>query len=252
VIAVLAPFGRRVDCPHALKLSNKIGKLARREAYQRAWRRVQRKLHPVPLRPLLAKIDQKRLGEIQARYPYSPWKASKYTKVEQWLKLNIERVQDLKLHQLPPQEILDLGCGGGFFLFICRELGHHGLGLDREGAPVFRELIELLHVERRFCEIKAFEPVPDLGRKFDWITGFSTGFNRREDRSLWGPPEWSFLLQDLRKHLRPGGKVFFGLNPAQGGWYYTDELRDFFIRSGARVERECIFFPHGISPQESV
>jgi SAM-dependent methyltransferase len=234
-----------------LKFSNKIGKLARGEAYRRAWRRVERKLHPIALRPLLAKIDQDRLREIQARYPYSPLKASKYTDVEQWLKLNIERVQDLKLHQLPPQEILDLGCGGGFFLFICREFGHRGLGLDKEGFPIFRELIDLLQVEREFCEIRTFQPIPDFGRKFDWITGFSTGFNRKEDRSLWGPPEWSFFLHDLNKHLRPGGRMFFGLNPAQNGWYYTDELRDFFVRSGAIVERERIFFPRGITSHDA-
>jgi SAM-dependent methyltransferase len=230
-----------------LKLSNKIGKLARREAYRRGWRRFQRKLHPISLQPLLAKIDPDRLREIQARYPYSPLKASKYTDVEQWLRFNIERVQDLNLHQSPPQEILDLGCGGGFFLFICRELGHHGLGLDKEGFPVFRELIDLLQVERRFCEIRAFQPIPDLGRKFDWVTGFSTGFNRNQDRSLWGPREWSFFLRDLGKHLRPGGRMFFGLNPAQNGWYYTDELRDFFVRCGANVERERIFFSGGIA-----
>jgi SAM-dependent methyltransferase len=232
-----------------LKFSNKIGKVGRGEAYRRAWRRVRRALHPIPVRPLMAKIDQRRLGEIQARYPYSPLKASKYTDVEQWLKLNIERVQDLKLHQSPPREILDLGCGGGFFLFICRELGHRGLGLDKEGFPVFRELIDLLQVERKFCEIKAFQPLPDLGRRFDWITGFSTGFNRKEDRSLWGPREWSFFLHDLGGHLRPGGKMFFGLNPAQEGWYYTNELRDFFLRCGAIVERERIFFPEGIAEQ---
>jgi SAM-dependent methyltransferase len=241
-----------VDDPHALKLSNKIGKLARGEAYRRAWRRIQRKLHPIPLRPLLARIDQDRLHEIQARYPFSPLKASKYTDVEHWLRLNIERVQDLKLNQMPPQEILDLGCGGGFFLFICRELGHRGLGLDQEGFPVFRDLVDLLRIERKIWQIKAFEPIPDFGRKFDWITGFSTGFNRNPDRSLWGPGEWSFFLRDLNKYLRPGGKMFFGLNPAQNGWFYTDELRDFFVRCGATVERERIFFSRGLAASGSI
>ena len=32
--------------------------------------------------------------------------------------MNRERVQDLKLHRTSPQRVLDLGCGGGFFLFI--------------------------------------------------------------------------------------------------------------------------------------
>lgn len=228
-----------------MKLAHKIGKFARGEAYRRSWRRLRRKLHPIPLRPLLAKLDHNRLREIQARYPYSPVKASKYTDVERWLKVNIERVQDLQLNELPPQEILDLGCGGGFFLFIARELGHRCLGLDFGGTPVYDDLIGLLGVERQIWEIKPYEPLPDLGRKFDWITGFSTAFNRHADRSIWGPQEWRFFLQDLNKHLRPGGRIFFALNPAHRGWYYTDELRDFLLSCGAIIERERVYFPNG-------
>jgi SAM-dependent methyltransferase len=224
-----------------VKLSHKLRKLFSREGRTRAWRRFQRKLHPIPLRPLLAQIDQNRLREIQARYARSPAHPSKYAEVERWMKLNIERVQDLKLNQMPPQDIVDLGCGGGFFLFICQQLGHRCLGLDTGETPLFTELVDLFHVERKIWKIKAFEPLPDLGRKFDWITGFSTGFNRAHG-SLWGPKEWDFFLNDLEKHLQPGGRMFFALNPAECGWYYTNELRDFFLSRGAKVERERIFF----------
>jgi SAM-dependent methyltransferase len=198
------------------------------------------------LRPLLAKLDQRRIQEIQARYSTSPVQVSKYAKyadVEQWMKTNIERVQDLHLNRSTGKEMLDLGCGGGFFLYICQELGHHCLGLDIDGFPLFGELIDLFRIERKIWEIRAFESLPDLGRKFDWITGFSTAFNRRRDTSRWGPPEWDFFLNDLAQHLRPGGRMFFGLNPGQNNWYYTDELRDFFLSRGATIERERIFFP---------
>ncbi len=228
-----------------MKLSHKLAKLLRREGYTRGWRRFQRKLHPIPLRPLLQKLDQDRVREIRERYADSPIQVSKYADIEPWMKTNIERVQDLKLNQLPPQDIVDLGCGGGFFLYICQQLGHRGLGLDLDDFPLYCELIELFGVERKIWEIKAFEPLPDLGRKFDWITGFSTGFNRKIDKSLWSPNEWEFFLDDLQdRHLKPGGKIFFALNPQQDGWYYTDELRDFFVRLGALVERERIFFPN--------
>ncbi len=220
------------------------------EAYHRAGRRLQRLLYPLPLRPFLNKIDAARLREIQERHPLTSDDANKYSDAEHYLKLNIARVQDLRLHQSPPQDILDLGCGGGFFVFICRELGHRALGVDKEGFPVFTELVDLLRIERKIWEIKAFEPLPSFGRQFDWITGFSTAFNRKAAKSIWGPEEWSFFLQDVSKHLRPDGKMFFGLNPAHEGWYYTDELRDFFIRAGATVERERIFFPHGANIAE--
>ena len=42
---------------------------------------------------------------------------SKYADVEHWLKINLPRVRDLKLDRSPPKQILDLGCGAGFFLF---------------------------------------------------------------------------------------------------------------------------------------
>ena len=126
--------------------------------------------------------------------------------------------------------------------YICQQLGHRCLGLDIDGFPLFGELIDLFEVKRTIWKIKTFEALPDLGRTFDWITGFSTGFNRNADKSLWGPHEWDFFLEDLTRHLKPGGNVFFGLNPSQNGWFYTDELRDFFRQRGATVERERIFF----------
>lgn len=225
-----------------MKLSHKIAKLGRPESYKRSWRRVQRSIHPIPLAPLLAGLDQKRVREIQQRYATSPVQIAKYADIERYMKLNIERVQDLRLQRSLPQDVLDLGCGGGFFLYICQRFGHRCLGLDLEWFPVFTDLLNLFGVERRTWEIKAFEPLPDLGRKFDWITAFSTGFNRVKKKP-WRVPEWEFFLDDLGKHLQPTGKMFFALNPeGRGGQYYDASLRDFFLRRGAQIERERIFF----------
>lgn len=226
-----------------MKLSHKLAKLGQKEPYARLARRLRRRLHPIPLRPLLARLDQKRMREIEERYKDSPVGISKYARVPEFMKLNIARVQDLDLHRLPPRDILDLGCGGGFFLYIARQLGHHCVGLDVSWFPVFGDLVDLMGVDRRVWEIKAFEPLPDLGRKFDLITAYSTGFNRKQDKTLWGPSEWNFFLDDLTNHLKPGGKVFLGLNPQEKGWYYSSELRNFFLSRGAEIERERVYFP---------
>jgi SAM-dependent methyltransferase len=225
-----------------VKLSHKIDKLRRSEFYKRSWRRLQRKLHPLDPQRFLAKLDPKRVHQIQARYASSPVQIAKYANIERWIRLNIERVQDLQLHRSPPKDILDLGCGGGFFLFICQQLGHRSLGLDLEWFPLFTELLDLFQIERRTWEIKPFEPLPDLGRKFDWITAFSTGFNRIKKKP-WGPREWEFFLTDLETRLQPRGKIFFALNPeGKTGRYYSNKLRDFFLSRGAEIERERIFF----------
>jgi SAM-dependent methyltransferase len=228
-----------------VKLSHKIAKLRRAESYKRGWRRVRRKIRPIPLKPLLQLLDQEQLRAIQERYATSPVQIAKYADVDRYMKLNIERVQDLELHRSSTQEILDLGCGGGFFLYICQHYGHSCLGLDLEWFPVFTDLLNLMKVERRTWEIKAFEPLPDLGRKFDWITAFSTGFNRVKKKA-WRVPEWEFFLNDLQRHLTPNGKVFFALNPeGRGGRYYDAELGEYFLSRGARIERERIFFRAG-------
>lgn len=227
-----------------MRFSHKVAKLAQPLTYRRAWRRAERVIHPLPLGPLFAKIDQTRLAELQARYASSTEHYAKYTDVKRWLRLNIRRAQDLKLHRSPPQSVLDLGCGGGFFLFIVQQLGHSSLGLDIDVFPLFTDLLDLFHVERRVWAIHRHEPLPDLGRKFDLITAFSIDFNRESKREWWwGPPEWAFFLDDLKHHLNPGGRIFLGLNPRRDGEYHTPELREFFLSRGASVERENVLFP---------
>lgn len=234
-----------------MKLSHKLSKLAQPLTYRRTWRRVRRLLHPIPLRSLWEKIDRSELEKLRKEYGSPPpdappgWRHyAKYLDLEKYLRLNVRRVQDLDLHRSPPKEILDIGCGGGFFLFIAQAQGHGGLGLDTGEIPVFDGLVRLLGVERMDYTINAFEPLPDLGRKFDLITAFSTAFHGgREHSWRWGPNEWDFLVRDLSRHLKPGGQIFFGLNPAYQGNYYTPEILDVFLRHGAKVERENVLFP---------
>jgi len=80
-----------------MKLYRKIRKLAYPLTYRRAWRRAQRSIFRLPLGPLRASIDPERLREIQQRYASLPVGYVKYASVDPWLRLNRERVQDLKL-----------------------------------------------------------------------------------------------------------------------------------------------------------
>jgi SAM-dependent methyltransferase len=229
-----------------MKVSRKILKFTEPLTYRRGWRRAQRSIFRVSLGPMLAQIDRERAREIQQRYANSTAGYAKYANIEPWLRLNRERVQDLNLHRSPPRRVLDLGCGGGFFLFILKNLGHSVMGLDVERVPLFGELLELFGVPRVVYRIKAFEPLPDLDQKFDWITGFSVNFNLyHPSKERWGTAEWDFILHDLQGHLAPAGKMFFGLNPSYNGDYYTPEIRDLFISRGADVERERILFAKG-------
>jgi SAM-dependent methyltransferase len=227
-----------------VRFSHKVAKLAQPLTYRRAWRRAQRVIHPIPLEPLYAKIDQSRLAEIQASQATSDAHYAKYADAKRWLRLNIVRAQDLKLHRTRrPLSVLDLGCGGGFFLFVLQHLGHTGLGLDIDEFPLFTELLDLFQVERRIWTIRPNEPLPDLGRKFDLVTAFSIDFNRESKRDWWwGPSEWAFFLDDMCRHLNLGGRIFLGLNPGKNKEYYTPELHEFFLNRGATIERENVLF----------
>ncbi|MGI8436210.1 MAG: class I SAM-dependent methyltransferase [Chthoniobacterales bacterium] len=234
-----------------MKFGHKVAKIAQPLTYRRAWRKAKRVLHPLPLAPLLAKVDQKRLAELRAEHlegakAYAAYRQHyvKYLDVERHLQMNIHRVQDLGLHRSSPKDVLDIGCGGGFFLFILQQLGHTGLGIDTNEIPMFTDIVDLLGVKRKIAAVRAFEPLPDLGRKFDWITGYSTAFHGSVGQSWrWGVPEWTYFLDDLRRHLKPGGRIFFGLNPAYDGGYYTPEILHLFLARGAQVERENVLFP---------
>src|SRR6267143_2898255 len=191
-----------------MKLSRKILKFTQPLTFRRGWRRAQRSIFRVPLAPMLAQIDQERAREIQQRYADSTAGYAKYANIEPWLRLNRERVQDLKLHRSAPKRVLDLGCGGGFFLFILKKLGHSVLGLDIDEVSLYAELLNIFDVPRVVWRIKAFEALPDLGQKFDWITAFSINFNLDyPTERLWGPTERDFFLRDLQRHLVPSGKL---------------------------------------------
>ena len=225
-----------------MKLSRKFGKLVSREGYRRAWRRAQRSIFRLPFEPVMAGVDEIRLREIEKRHA-----GEKYSDIDHWMKVNRERVQDLKLHRCGPQRVLDLGCGGGFFLFILKRFNHSVLGLDVDRVPLFSELLEAFGVPRVVFEIKPFEPLPNLRQQFDWITAFSIGFDRNRDTNVrWGVKEWDFLLRDLQRHLAPGGKIYLAVNPLPNGEYLTAEVREFFASRGGDIERERIFFRNGV------
>ena len=230
-----------------MTFSQAIAKLGQPLAYRRAERRAQRTLHSVRmalLGPKLIRIDSRvcEHGKTLEGTHRDLWRHySKYLDAKKHLQLNIRRAQDLNLHRLPPQEILDIGCGGGFFLFVAQARGHHGLGLDVGGIPVFDDLVDLLGINRIEYKVTNFEMLPDFGRKFDLITAFATAFHGgREDSWRWGEAEWDFFLADLERRLKPGGRIFFDLNAAYGGEYYTTGNRNVFLRHGGVIERSNV------------
>ena len=147
-----------------------------------------------------------------------------------WLEKNINRIKAVGLQAGAKRNVLDIGCGVGYFLYVCQGLGHRPVGLDLDDDALFRRMIKLLGVDRRICRIEALVPLPDFGIKFDLVTAHLICFNGHKNFAspLWTPKEWRFFLTDLCNQLTPDAEVYFELNCESDGTFMTPELRAWF------------------------
>ncbi len=232
-----------------MRLLDKLLKAATPRAFTSARRRTARTFRPrrfvARLTPelLQREIEQTEFPALAARYrEANPGKTSrKYVDLAHWLKVNLRRVRELELDFGPRRRVLDLGMGVGYFLWICRWLGHDVLGLDIDELPMFTDLSRALGVPRKVWRIAPFTPLPDLGARFDVVTAYMICFNNHHRPDVWGPEEWSFFLDDVASRMKTGGKLWLELNP-EGYGYFTPELRAFFLERGATIDHHRVVF----------
>ena len=195
---------------------------------------------PLTAPALLERIDAGKFEAIRSQHAIADpgIRIEKYLEIETWLTTNIRRVLNVGLDLQPPKRILDLGSGAGYFLFICKQLGHDVIGLDLydPNAAWYGDLLALFGVARVIRQIDPFIPLPDLGAPFDYVCAFMVCFNRHLTEKIWKIDEWRFFLDDLQMHLNPGAVVWFELNPDPNGLHYTPELQAFFESRGAIVD----------------
>jgi len=231
-----------------MRLSHKLGKIgdprllrsARRHLGRVALtRRFMFRLDP---EEIIASIDPVQFQAIHDRYavddPGGSWR--KYLELDRWIRINLRRVEALELDWGRRKSVLDLGSGAGYFLHICRWLGHRTLGLDIETVPMFGEMFRALGLQRVISRVEAFRPLPAFDRKFDLITAFMICFNGHKSPALWGPREWAFFLDDAATRLNPGGRIRLGFNRERDDSFYTEELRQFFLDRGGTVDEHRI------------
>ena len=229
-----------------MRLSRKFQKLFSVDAAESLLEHVCRWTHPVSSRRILATIDRPALERLRGRYPYRPnaRKINAYEDAAYWIDVNVKRVQDLWLDRTPPLDILDLGCGAGYFLYLCQLFGHEGLGFDTDEESFFRGATEFFGVRRVIGRISPQTPLPDITRKFDLVTGHRVCFHRvtRTENGEWiewTPADWEFFIQDIRtRFLKPHGRLLLEFNPRpDGSSFFTKELRACFLSQGARIFR---------------
>jgi len=229
-----------------MKLSEKIRKIADPSTPISIKRGILRLIHPLPVSRFLKQIDLERLQEIQQQYGVREetrhW--PKYVQAERFLPMNIRRVQDMGLDRMPPKRILDIGSGAGYFLFVCKALGHSGYGLDLPEPELYEDMFELFGLKRGIHRVEKFQPLPETGQKYDYVTAFSICFNDHTKPNPWGIAEWEYFLNDAAKHLNPGGRIYLALNPQKDDRFYDQKLHDWFVSQGAEIDRRSrLLFP---------
>lgn len=201
-----------------------------------------RRLSPEHILEGVDAADLDRVRRVYADGQRSFW--TKYLDVQKWLALNVRYAYELGLVDEPPREVLDLGCGGGFFLYVCKRLGARVQGMDLDFDPIFNDLTRLFGVPRLGLPVRKQVPVPKFdGRKFDLITAWMICFNDfdREDE-MWRAADWAFLIDDLAARLTPDGRIVFSLNKQLDGKLYSEEIEKVFADRADLMDGKRLIF----------
>jgi SAM-dependent methyltransferase len=230
-----------------VELSHKINKLRTGEALDSLLDAYYRWRRPLNAQQMVRALESKGFAQIRSKYANPDDKKGwpKYVDAGHRLELAILQARSLQLDRGKLVRVLDIGSGAGYFLFVCQQLGHKVMGLDLDWPPMYTEMFEMMAMPRRVWRIEPFQPLPDLGSRFDLVTGFAVCFNSHGSDHVWGIKEWEFFLDDLAKNvLSEAGGIYFELNPETWG-YYTAALGEYFRQRGARVEGKKISFRPG-------
>ena len=227
-----------------MRFSRKLQKLLSPGLFASAFEHLSRRTHPVNKRRILDTLDRAQFEKLRDQFPYRPGspRINRFEDVIYWIEINIERAQDLWLDRSLPMRIVDLGCGAGYFLYVCKFFGHQVLGFDTDNEPLFRATTALLDVPRVIGRIERQTPLPDLGGKFDLVTAHRICFHRIgrvRDGVEWSPADWEFFINDIRtRFLNDNGRLLLDFNPRpDGSSFFTPELRAFFLSQRARIFR---------------
>ena len=229
-----------------MRVGHKLRKLFDPDSMASTREHVHRALHPVNARKLYLELERDKLWEaLRQTYPRELKEVHRFGDTKFWIKRNVERAQDLSLDRTLHRHILDLGCGPGYFLYVAQKLGHSGIGLDIDEQPIFRDTLRLLKVHRVIHRIEPHQTLPIPRERFDLITSYLTCFHRIErlpdgNWRTWAPDQWQFFLDDVRAN-QLSGMLLLEFHPQKNSELYSADVRDVFLRNGARLFRSKVF-----------
>jgi hypothetical protein len=157
---------------------------------------------------------RKNWDDIKRYYFYATTFAESLKSASKW-------VAEANIQSSPPKyNILDLGTAAGHVPYICKQLGHDCLGLEKANENWMREMADLMDIKRVEYEITPDKKM-EFG-KFDYILAFNVTFDYK-----WETKDWKVFVNNLvSNNLNDGGKLFFILNYNYKEQYYINAWQD--------------------------
>lgn len=180
-------------------------------------------------------IDREAFAALAARYQGS--ESAKYLDIEMWLEKNRARAKRLGIGGRPSRRVLDLGSGCGYFLHVCREIGHDARGIDWfEAGGIFDAVTSFLGVPVQQHRIVAGVPIPGAADA-EVVTAHMICFNGHGG-DVWGRDEWAWFLDQFT----PGAVVGLEMNRERDGIMYQRGVAELFGQRGGVIENQHVVF----------
>lgn len=125
-------------------------------------------------------------------------------KPQHWYLLAQRIVYEFGLIEARPIKIFDLGCGFGYFCYICREVHHEVIGLELAN-PLILEANRILWNSVVTHDLTGPEPLPPIVRNADLITMFGVNL-RQDDGDYWTAEQYATFTADVCSRLKPKGR----------------------------------------------
>jgi len=169
------------------------------------------------------------------------------------MRLNISRYYQLNLKK-KNLNIVDLGCGAGYFVYFAGLKGHNALGLDRATSPefdpigpeVFNLMTNFFGIRKVSHNIQPFVPLPIEINNCDLITAFNAWFDGNylsgTERKYcpWDLKTWEYFLEDSISRLNSMGRLYLDVNEKweyQKGYYYPQNFVEMLEKFPIKIKR---------------
>jgi cyclopropane fatty-acyl-phospholipid synthase-like methyltransferase len=126
-----------------------------------------------------------------------------------WIQEKLSVALWMGLDTAPKKRIIDLGTGAGWFVYVCRKMGHECYGTDMLGRSEYDAGYEFLGIDI-LGELTYPMQKMNLDGKFDYITTMRSFLGQRPN--AWSKEEWKFFLEDMRNHLNDNGALYLACN----------------------------------------